>query len=137
MGLVAVAAYLLGNVPSALVASWSRFEAAGPASRDDAQAALARLRGPEYAAAIRRIRERLPGDAEYLVLAGRLGAEQIVRFDLAPRRALSGRSVKDAASLLALGRVSAVPRWTVIPSLDPPGPRLVETRLLAERGTLP
>ena len=136
-GLVAVGAYLLWNVPSALVASWTRFAAAGRGSRDDAQAALARLRGPAYAAAIQSIRERLPANGEYLLLAGTLGTDKVVRFDLAPRRAIFGGSPKDVASNVTPGKLPTLPKWTVIPSLDPPGPRLVETRLVAGKGALP
>ena len=31
----------------------------------------------------------------------------------------------------------SLPKWTVIPTLDTPGPRLVETRALAGKGALP
>ncbi len=83
-GLLAVGAYLCWSLPPVLVATRRRIRDAGRASRDDAQAALARLRGPEYAAAIQRIREALPDRSEYLLI--RNDSYTMVRFDLAPRR---------------------------------------------------
>jgi hypothetical protein len=135
VGLLALAAYLVFAVPTALVASWARAETARTAARDRARDAHVRLRGPDYVSAIERIREALPEDAEYLLMEGVSGV--FVRFDLAPRRAVFGGSPKDVASNIKPARLAALPKWTVIPSVDPPGPRLVETRLVAEKGALP
>jgi len=134
-GLVALAAYLAFGVPTALVTAWTRAAAAGPAARDGAEAALVRQRGAEYAAAIARIRETLPEDAEYLILE--TPAQVMVRFDLAPRRAVFGGGAKDLATNVTPGKLPTLPEWTVIPNLDAPGPRLVKTRLVAERGSVP
>lgn len=136
-GLLAVGAYVAFGVPSALVKSWTRAAAAPGAARDDAAAALARQRGPEYAAAIRILRERLPADGAYLLLTEQEGADMIVRFDLAPRRAVFGGAPKDIATNVTSARLPALPEWTVIASLVPPGPSLLKTRLLAEKGALP
>jgi hypothetical protein len=134
-GLVALAAYLAFGVPTALVASWTRAGASRTAARDGAEAALVRFRGPEYAAAIARIREALPEDAEYLILES--PAQMMVRFDLAPRRAVFGGNAKNLAANVTPALLPWLPKWTVIPSVDPPGPRLVETRALAEKGAIP
>ncbi|HQQ78300.1 MAG TPA: hypothetical protein PLB01_13180 [Thermoanaerobaculia bacterium] len=134
-GVLAVAAYLAYGVPAALVTSWTRAGASRAAARDGAEAALARFRGPEYAASIARIRESLPEDAEYLILES--PAQMMVRFDLAPRRAVFGGNAKDLAANVTPALLPSLPKWTVIPSVDPPGPRLVETRVLAEKGAIP
>jgi hypothetical protein len=135
VGLLAVAAYLAFAVPPALVASWIRARASGAAVREDAGAALVRQRGAAYAAAIARIRAVLPEDAEYLLLE--TPAHMIVRFDLAPRRAVFGGPPADVGAFLTSARLPSLPRWTVIAELGAPGPRLVETRLLAAREVLP
>jgi len=134
-GLLALFAYLAVAVPSALFATWARVRDLPEASRDDARAALARFRGPEYAAAIDRIRAALPEDAEYLILEG--DANKIVRFDLAPRRAVFGGNAKDLRTNVTREKLASLPRWTVVPSVVAPWPYLVETRVLAERGVLP
>ena len=134
-GLLAVAAYFAYGVPTALVASWTRAAASRAAAREGAEAALVRFRGPEYAAAIARIREALPEDAEYLLLES--PAQSMVRFDLAPRRAVFGGNAKNLAANVTPALLPSLPKWTVIASVDPPGPRLVETRVLAEKGAIP
>jgi len=134
-GLLALLAYLAVAVPSALFATWARVRDVPEASRDDARAALVRLRGPSYADAIDRIRETLPEDAEYLILES--DADTIVRFDLAPRRAVFAGNPRDLRTNVTREKLASLPRWTVIPSVVAPGPYLVETRVLAERGTLP
>lgn len=134
-GLLALLAYLAVAVPSALLATWARVRDVPEASRDDARAALARFRVPEYAASIDRIRETLPENAEYLILEN--DAARIVRFDLAPRRAVFGGNARDLRTNVTRETLASLPRWTVIPSVVAPGPYLVETRVLAERGTLP
>ncbi len=134
-GLLALLSYLAIAVPSTVLATWARVRDFPGASRDDAHAALVRFRGPEYATAITRIREALPEGAEYLILTN--GSTTMVRFDLAPRRAVFGGNPSDLRTNVTPGKLASLPRWTVIPSVDPPGPRLVETSLLAERGTLP
>jgi hypothetical protein len=65
------------------------------------------------------------------------GADAFVRFDLAPRRAIFGGEPKDVADNVTPAKLHALPEWTIIPRLDPPGPRLVKTRLLAEKGAVP
>ena len=134
-GLLAVGTFLVLRIPAALLSSAERLAAAASASRDDAGAALVRQRGAEYAAAIARIREVLPEDAEYLLLE--TPAHMIVRFDLAPRRAVFGGRPAEIGAFVTPGRLPSLPKWTVIPSLEAPGPRLVETRLLPEQGALP
>lgn len=134
-GLLVLAAYLAAAVPPGLAAAWTRVQTAQTEGRDDAWAALARRRGRAYADAIARIREALPEDAVYLLLD--TGTDVIVRFDLAPRRAVFGGPPADVAKNVSPDRLASLPRWTVIPSLAPPGPRLVETRVLAEKGAVP
>jgi hypothetical protein len=135
VGLLALAAYLVFAVPTALVASWARVETARGAARENARDAHVRLRGSEYVAAIERIRDILPEDAEYLLIEGT--SDALVRFDLAPRRAIFGGNTRDLRTNVTLEKLTSLPHWAVIPSLDPPGPRLVETRLIAEKGALP
>ena len=134
-GLLALLAYLVVAVPSALFATWVRIRDVPEASHDDARAALVRMRGSSYADAVDRIRQILPEDAEYLILEN--GADKIVRFDLAPRRAVFGGNAKDLRANVTREKLASLPRWTVIPSVVAPGPYLVETRVLAERGALP
>lgn len=136
-GLAALAAFLVLRLPTALDASRKRIKDAWRDRSLDADSALVRLRGPEYVAAIHGIRERLPVDAEYLLLAAGGGAEKFVRFDLAPRRAIFGGELKDVADNVTLAKLPSLPEWTVIPSLDTPGPRLVRTRAIAEQGAVP
>lgn len=137
VGLVALVAFLVLRLPAALAASWSCVTAAWRDRALDADSALARVRGPEYVAAIHRIREELPADSEYLLLAAAGGADVFVRFDLAPRRAMFGGEPKDVAYNVTPAKLHALPKWTIIPRLDPPGPRLVKTSLLAEKGAVP
>ena len=136
-GLVALAVFLVLRLPTALGDSWSRVRDAWRDRGLDADAALVRLRGPEYVAAIHGIREVLPADAEYLLLAAPNGADVFVRFDLAPRRAIFGGEPKDVAYNVTPAKLPTLPEWTVIPRLDPPGPRLVRTRAIAEKGAVP
>lgn len=137
IGLVALAAFLVLRLPAAIADSWSRVRGAWRDRGLDADSALAQLRGPEYVAAIHRIREMLPPDSEYLLLSASSGADVFVRFDLAPRRAIFGGRPEDIADNLTPARLLTLPEWTIIPLLEPPGPRLVKTRLLAEKGAVP
>jgi hypothetical protein len=137
VGLVALVAFLVLRLPAAFDASRSRVKAAWHDRALDADSALAQARGPEYVAAIHRIREELPADSEYLLLAAASGADVFVRFDLAPRRAIFGGEPKDVSYNVTPEKLRTLPAWTIIPRLDPPGPRLVETRLLAEKGAVP
>jgi hypothetical protein len=136
-GLVALAAFLVLRLPAALDDSRRRVKNAWRERSLDADSAIARLRGPEYVAAIHGIREMLPADSEYLLLAGPGGADVFVRFDLAPRRAVFGGEPKDVAYNVTPAKLSTLPEWTVIPRLEPSGPRLVRTRAIAEEGALP
>jgi hypothetical protein len=138
VGLVALVAFLVLRLPAALAASWSRVTDAWHDRALSADESLARMRGPDYVAAIRRIREELPADSEYLLLAAPGGTDVFVRFDLAPRRAIFGGKPKDVAYNVTPAKLRTLPEWTVIPRFDPPGPRLVKTRLLlAENGAVP
>jgi hypothetical protein len=137
VGLVALAAFLVLRLPNALNESRRRLRDAWQDHGLDADSALAHLRGPEYVAAIQRIREVLPTDGEYLLLAAPNGAHVFVRFDLAPRRAIFGGEPKDVAYNVTPVKLPALPEWTVIPRLDPPGPRIVKTRAIAEKGAIP
>jgi len=137
VGLVALAAFLVLRLPAALAVSWSRATAAWRDRALNADSALAQMRGSEYVTAIHRIREELPSDSEYLLLAVPGGADVFVRFDLAPRRAIFGGALTDVAYNVTPAKLRALPEWTVIARLDPPGPRLVKTRLLAEKGAVP
>lgn len=138
VALAALVLFLAASLPGALDASRSRLKSAGRERALDADEALATLRGQDYVAAIRRIRDVLPEDSEYLLLVGTPGgADVFVRFDLAPRRAVSGGAIADIPHNVTLSRLHALPAWTVVPRLDGPGPRLVATRLLAEKGALP
>ncbi len=130
-------AFLALRLPAALAVSWSRVAAAWQDRALDADSALEQMRGSEYVAAIRRIREELPPDSEYLLLAVAGGADVFVRFDLAPRRAIFGGAPKEVASNVTLSKLRTLPEWTILARLDPPGPRLVKTRLLAEKGAIP
>ena len=133
-GLIALAAYLAVAVPLGLAAAWTRIHLARTDARDDAWAALARTRGRAYAEAIERIREVLPENERYLLVHGGRGAT-FVRFDLAPRQAVWGGELGKIASSVTPATLATLPRWTVISG--PTGPRLVETRVLAEKGGLP
>ncbi len=137
VGLIALAVHLATSVPPALRASRSGLKDAWRDRSLDSNASLARLRGPEYVAAIGRIREQLPADSEYLLLVGSGGADVFVRFDLAPRRAIFGGEPKDVAYNVTPEKLLTLPEWAVIPRLDGPGPQLVRTRLLAEMGSVP
>lgn len=132
-----MAVFLAASVPSALAASWKRVMAAWHDRALDADESLATVRGPDYVAAIRRIREELPADSEYLLFGAPDGADVFVRFDLAPRRAVFGGATTDLSKNVTPSRLHELPEWTVIPRLDGPGPRLVGTRLLAEKGFTP
>jgi len=130
--------FLAASLPGALDASRRRIKNAGRERHLGEDESLATVRGPDYVAAIRRIRDELPADSEYLLLVGTQdGADVFARFDLAPRRAVFGGTVADVSQNVTLSRLHALPAWTVIPRLDGPGPRLVSTRLVAERGALP
>lgn len=138
VGLAALAAFLVLRLPGAVDDALRRVRHARRDRALDADSALARVRGSEYVAAIHRIREELPPDSEYLLLElipG--GADYFVRFDLAPRRAVFGGAAEDVAHNVTSAKLPTLPEWTVIARLDPPGPRLVRTRVVAERGTLP
>lgn len=135
VGLVALGAFFAVRLPVALADSWNRVRVAWRDRCLDADLADARLRGQEYVAAIHHIRTELPANSEYLLLAG--AGDVFVRFDLAPRRAIFGGEPKDVAYNVTLAKLPTLPEWTVVPRLDPPGPRLVKTRFLAEKGTLP
>ncbi len=138
IGLVALGAFLALRLPAALADSWSRVTAAWHDRALDADSALARVRGPEYVAAIHRIRAELPAYSEYFLLeAVPGGAAYFVRFDLAPRRAVFGGDPGDFARNVTPAKLSTLPEWTVVARLDPPGPRLVRTSLLAEKGAVP
>jgi hypothetical protein len=137
-GLIALAAFLAIRLPAALSDSWARVRDAWRDRALDADASLATVRGPEYVAAIRRIRDELPADSEYLVVAAAPGgADVFVRFDLAPRRAVFGGELKDLAGNVNLAKLPALPEWTVVARLDAQGPRLFRTRIVAEKGVLP
>lgn len=136
-GLVALAAFLVLRLPIALNDSRNRMKDAWRDRGLDADSALVRLRGPEYVAAIRGIRAVLPADAEYFLLAAPNGADVFVRFDLAPRRAIFGGEPKDVTDNVTPAKLPTLPEWTVIPRLEPPGPRLVRTRAIAEKGAVP
>jgi hypothetical protein len=130
--------FLAARLPGAFDASRRRIKNAGRERTLGADEALATLRGQDYVAAIRRIRAELPEDSEYLLLGGtQEGADVFVRFDLAPRRAIFGGAIADIPRNVTLSRLHALPAWTVVPRLDGPGPRLVSTRLLAEKGAIP
>lgn len=137
VGLVALAAYFVPAVPLALTSAWTRVHVSLSEGQDDAFAALVRQRGREYAEAIAKIRAALPENAEYLIIERDRGSDMIVRFDLAPRRARSGGFSGDVAVNVTPAKLASLPKWTVIPSFLPPGPRLVETRVIAEKGALP
>lgn len=137
LGLIALGAFFVARAPAALLSSWQKLTEASVAVHDGAEAALVRQRGPDYAAAIARIRGALPEDAEYLLFDVSAGVDMIVKFDLAPRRAVFGGRLPDFAPNVTPALLETLPKWAVIPSLDPPGPRLVETRLLAGKGALP
>jgi hypothetical protein len=65
--------------------------------RESLEAARARVFGPDYAAGIERARAAIPIQGEYLLFdAGRVeeGALNWVRYDLAPRRAVSGGPIE-------------------------------------------
>jgi hypothetical protein len=134
-GLLALLSYLAVAVPSGLLETAARLGDLPESAHADGRAALARFRGAPYAEAIERIRETLPADSVYLLLAGENG--NAIRFDLAPRRAVSGGPFREAASDLTPARLATLPKWTVIPGRFPQGPRLVETRLLAGDGAVP
>ena len=135
VGLIALAAFLVLRLPAALAVSWTRVTIAWHNRAFDAEESLASHRGLEYVAAIRRIREKVPPDSEYLLLSA--PGDVFVRFDLAPRRAIFGGEPGDVASNVTPEKLRTLPEWTIIPRLDPPGPRLVKTRLLAEKGAVP
>jgi hypothetical protein len=137
VALAALAVFLTVRIPNALVASWKRVTAAWHDRALNADESLAIFRGPDYVAAIQRFREELPADSEYLLLTAAGGADVFVRFDLAPRRAIFGGEPKDVAYNVTAAKLHALPEWTIIPRLDSPGPRLVKTRLLAEKGGVP
>jgi hypothetical protein len=137
VGLVALLAFLVLRLPGALGDSWRRVRVGWRERSLDAESALARVRGAEYVAAIHRICEELPADSEYLLLSASSGADVFVRFDLAPRRAIFGGEPKDVAVNVTPAKLRTLPEWTIIPRLDPPGPRLVKTYLLAEKGAVP
>ena len=137
VGLVALAAFLATGLPAALSASWKRIKTAGHDRSLSADESLARLRGPDYVAAIQRIREELPADSEYLLIGATDGADVFVRFDLAPRRAIFGGESKDIAHNVTPAKLASLPEWAVVPRLDGPGPRLLRTRLLVEKKAIP
>jgi hypothetical protein len=137
VGMLALVAFLGARLPIAFRDSAKRMRDAWQNRSLDADSALAKMRGPEYVDAIRRIREVLPADSRYLLLSSANGADVFARFDLAPRWAILGGKVSDVSSNVTLARLPTLPEWTVIPLLDPPGPRLVRTRLLAEQGSVP
>jgi hypothetical protein len=136
-GLIAFAAYLVMRLPIALDDSRKRLKHVWRDGKLDADAAFAQMRGAEYAHAIRSIREVLPADSEYLLLDVPGGVAPLVRFDLAPRRAVFGGNPRDVSVNVTSLNVAELPEWTVIPRLDPPGPRLVRTRAIAETGAVP
>ncbi len=138
-GLVAFAAFASFALPVGI-----RNAAAGLASGvrqrgDDAREALVRLRGAAYADALDRIRAAIPEDGEYLLLENDEARDAVraVRVDLAPRRAVVGGRTGDVRRNVTVDALPKLPRWTVIPAIAEPGPRLVETRALAETGRLP
>jgi hypothetical protein len=135
-GLVALAAYLFVSGFLGLGTAWARIRSATSDARDDAFEALAKQRRREYADAIARIRQVLPPDSEYLLIDYGIPTS-FARFDLAPRRAVFGGSAADVAKNITPENLASLPRWTVVPSFDVKGPRLVETRLIAETGKLP
>jgi len=135
--LAALAVFLAVRIPNVVVASWKRVRAAWHDRALSADESLAIPRGPEYVAAIQRIREKLPPDSDYLLLSTPGGGDVFVRFDLAPRRAIFGGAPADIRNNVTPAKLRELPEWTVIPRLEPPGPRLVETRLLAEKGAIP
>lgn len=134
-GLAALAAFLAMRLPAVIATSWGRVAAAWPERDLGADAALAQVRGPEYVNALRRIRQVLPPDSEYLLLAG--PGDMYSRSDLAPRRAIFGGERKDVAHDLTPAKLLSLPEWTIVPSLGPPGPRLIQTRAIAATDTIP
>jgi hypothetical protein len=135
--LVAWGAFIAVSLPRTLHVSWKRVEVARRDWSLGADEALAVFRKPEYVAAIRKIREALPEDAEYVLLSSPDGDDVLVRFDLAPRRPVWGGAPADISVDISSARLSDLPPWTVVPRLAGPGPILVRTRLLAETGRLP
>jgi hypothetical protein len=136
-GLIALAVFFVPRIPTALALSVERLRAASVARKEGAEAALARLRGKEYAAAIAWIRESIPADGVYLLFAETDGADMIVRYELAPRRAVFGGLRRDAPAFLSTEALARLPRWAVIADFDDPWPRLVATRDLAAPGARP
>lgn len=137
IGLVVLAAFLVLRLPAALEDSWRRVKDGWRDRNLDADSALALMRGREYVAAIQGIRSVLPADSEYLLLEGPGGVGVFVRFDLAPRRAINGGELRDVGVNVTPLKAASLPEWTVVPRLEPPGPRIVRTRAIAERGAVP
>lgn len=131
-GIAALAAFSLARLPGTLVDARGRMFHAAREWGGPEEVALARLRGAAYVEAIRKIRAAIPADGEYVIFASQ--NEMMIRFDLAPRRAVFGGELRDLGRDLTPAAAAALPRWTVLPG-DPP--RLVETRALAESGRLP
>ncbi len=138
-GLAAIGAFAVCALPGAVDTAASRFVAASAARGDDARAALVRMRGAPYADGLDRIRAALPEDAEYLLVENEAdpGTDIIVRFDLAPRRAIFGGKLRDFSKATSREDLGRLPRWAVVPAIAAPGPRLVETRVLAAGGEIP
>lgn len=132
-GIAALAAFALARLPGTLVEARGRMFHAAREWGGPEEAALARFRGAAYVEAIRKIRAAIPEDGEYAIFASH-GEEMLIRFDLAPRRAIFGGELRDLARDLTPAAAAALPRWTVLPGTPP---RLVETRALAESGPLP
>jgi hypothetical protein len=127
-----VCAWLLVSVPPAVREGSDRIQEAFQHAKETPDEALARFRGAPYVEAIRRIRAAVPADGAYGLVeeAGETSdiARKLVRFDLAPRRALYlGRrgslrlsQFEELPPLSVIARLHGVPELVPTASLVPP-----------------
>jgi hypothetical protein len=131
-GLLGFSAFCLLRIGPAFDAAHQRLRNALKNARESEDAALARLRTPEYVAAIRKVREAIPENAAYYLVPADGGhGDYFVRFDLAPRRPIlldklpAGPPPQDAPHCVVLARI------------DLPGPEVLSTAAYLRRGARP
>lgn len=130
--LLAFAAFILFQIGPALDEARQRLRHAIRNARETEDVALSRYRSPEYVAALSKVLETIPRDAAYYFPPDHYSpVDNVVRFDLAPRRPVLLEPFPKGTP------PAGAPRWVVIARLSPPGPEVVETAEYFRRGAGP
>jgi hypothetical protein len=126
LAIAAIAAHVAASARGCIGRIAERWESARERSQETFVEALARTRGAPYARAIENARERIPRNASYALVqvSDVQDARFLVRYDLAPRRAVFLGRVEELAGPAAASLDPEV-LWVVVARLGDEGPLLL------------